>query len=96
MLNDDCECVESFDGVVDEVLDVLAHPNPTKGMIRVTANLGSGQIVCRTMDGRIVHQVPVQNFRTGVEVSLPLSAGMYLLELASGDRHLMRRVIVNR
>ena len=96
VLNDDCECVESFDGVVDEVLDVLAHPNPTKGMIRVTANLGSGQIVCRTMDGRIVHQVPVQNFRTGVEVSLPLSAGMYLLELASGDRHLMRRVIVNR
>ena len=95
MLNDDCECVESFDGVVDEVLDVLVHPNPTKGMIRVTANLGSGQIVCRTMDGRIVHQVPVQNFRTGGGFAA-FERRHVPLELASGDRHLMRRVIVNR
>ena len=96
VLNDDCECVESFDGVADEDIHVQVHPNPTKGRIWVTANLGSGQIVCRSMEGRIVHQVPVQNFSAGLEVSLPLSAGMYLLELASGDTRLMRRVIVDR
>ena len=85
--------VESFDGVVDEVLDVL-HPNPTKGRIRVTANLGSAKRV--PLHGW-PHRVSsaCSKFQNRMEVSLPLSAGMYLLELPQ-DRHLMRRVIVNR
>jgi hypothetical protein len=96
LLNDECECVEAFDGVAHDDLHVQVRPNPTKGRVWVTANMGSGQIVCRSMEGRIVHHMPVQNFADGEEVSLPVSAGMYILELTSGDHRLTRRVVVDR
>ena len=60
------------------------------------SNLNASRIVCRSMDGRIVHQLTGPNLETEVELILPVSAGMYLVELTAGDRRLVQRVAIDR
>lgn len=96
VLNDDCHCVESFAGVADADLTFQIRPNPSRGKIWVKSNFNASRIVCRSMDGRIVHQLTGPNLETEVELILPVSAGMYLVELTAGDRRLVQRVAIDR
>ena len=70
VLNDDCHCVESFAGVADAHLTFQIRPNPSRGKIWVKSNLNASHIVCRSMDGRIVHQLTGPNLETEVETDL--------------------------
>ena len=94
VLNDQCECVEGLNEVDDVNWSFDVRPNPSKGKIWVNSSVQEGQIICRSLDGRIVHQIKAQGLEDGFEVTLPLSQGMYLVELKAGMRSLVERVVV--
>lgn len=78
-----------------KVEGLMIYPNPvTNGSFMITGVSGSGQLIMRNQLGQIVHTQQISAFPATVNLSLPLSSGMYTIEIAGAEKTTRSRVII--
>lgn len=78
------EIIESFDWIV--------HPNPSNGNFRVKTNGDLAQIEIFEISGKMVYSENVVS--NNAEISLPLSAGIYIFQVRNNNGKITQQKIV--
>jgi hypothetical protein len=75
--------------------ELLVYPNPSNGVVTITANVDEAQIIIRDALGRYVQVVQLLQGKAIVDLT-EYSNGLYLLEINSNDISKTIRLILNK
>ncbi|MBO6632234.1 MAG: endonuclease [Psychroserpens sp.] len=76
----------------DDLRDVKIIPNPSNGVIRLSGIIGRTELIIYSIDGRRLNAMTVNSDRS---IDLNVPSGIYLVQLVSEDKKIVKKLIVN-
>lgn len=73
-------------------LEILLTPNPSNGTIQIHGITAQSELIIYALDGRQLKSMKVQ---PDISIDLNVSTGMYLVQIVSGDKISVKKLIVN-